>query len=80
MKRIPKSLFSLLAYHQEHIIGTVMRSSWQKEWLKKSMLLKWLQDRDPDITDTVVRDKWNEEKETVAANDQTIVGDEFWLL
>ena len=43
------------------------------------MLLKWLQDRDPDITDTVVRDEWNEEKETVAANDQTIVGDEFWL-
>ena len=68
-----KADLDLLAYHREHMFGTVMRESWGKELLKRSMFLKWLHDRDPNITDTVVRDKWNEEKETVAANGQ------FWL-
>ena len=31
----------------------VTRRGWEKEWLEKSMFLKWLQDRDPNITNAV---------------------------
>ena len=57
------------------------------------MFFKWLQDRDPNITNAVAmadgldsntfakskanRHKWNEEKEIIGSNDQKIVDDKF---